>query len=447
MSHWIFTPRRRHGAGVAPVSRRRFLAGAAAAASVPYFVPGSVLGAGGRTPANDRICTGHIGIGGQGGGHLGGFLGNPATQVVAVCDPYQSKREAAKKRADERYADMIGKGAYKGCHAYSDFRELVARSDIDACVIASPEFWHALHSVWAMRHGKDVYCEKAMTLTVYESQAVRAAVRRHARVFQLGTQQRSDRNFRFAAELAINGYLGKVHTVKVAVPGGRALPVAKPALVPPGLDYEMWLGPAPPKPYNDLQCSFNWYFIYDYCIGWIGSWGVHHIDSALWGAPIFAARPIEIQGTAVFPAEGLANTSITWRVEVLAANGVRMIFTDDATQPHGVRFEGDRGWVHVVRGGIQAEPNSLLKLALKPGDQRLYESNSHHGNFLECMRTRRDPVADVDAGFRATVMTIVADIATRLGRKLTWDWAAEQFVGDDVANAMLRRPMRGPWTL
>jgi hypothetical protein len=447
MSHSIVTRRKPREAEVRPVSRRRFLAGAAAAASVPYFVPGSVLGANGRAGANDRICTGHIGVGGQGSGHLGALLGNPATQVVAVCDPYQSKREAAKKRADECYADAIGKGTYKGCHAYSDFRELATRSDIDACVIASPEFWHALHSIWAMRHGKDVYCEKAMTLTVYESQAVRAAVRRHARVFQLGTQQRSDRNFRFAAELAINGYLGKMHTVKVAVPAGRALPVAKPAPVPPGLDYEMWLGPAPQKPYNDLQCSFNWYFIFDYCIGWIGSWGVHHIDSALWGAPIFAAKPIEIQGTAVFPTEGLANTSITWRVEVLAQNGVRMIFTDDATQPHGVRFEGDRGWVHVVRGGIEAEPKSLLKLALKPGDERLYESSSHHGNFLECMRTRRDPVADVDAGFRATVMTIVSDIATRLGRKLTWDWAAEQFVGDDVANAMLRRPMRSPWTL
>jgi hypothetical protein len=233
----------------------------------------------------------------------------------------------------------------------------------------------------------------------------------------------------------------------VAVPGGRALPVAQPAPVPPGLDFEMWLGPAPAKPYNDIQCSYNWYFIYDYCIGWIGSWGVHHIDSALWGAPMFRTNKIEVEGTAVFPTEGLANTSISWRVEMLAESGVRMIFTDDGQQPHGVRFEGDKGWVHVVRGGIQAEPASLLKLTLRPDDRHLYESYSHHGNWLDCIRTRRDPVADVDAGFAATVTTIVSDIATRVGRRLTWDWTTERFVGDEIANNYLRRPLRSPWTL
>jgi hypothetical protein len=428
-------------------SRRRFLAAAAGALAVPYFVPGSALGLAGRAPASERIRTGHIGVGGQGSGHFGAMLGNPGTQVMAVCDPFQSKREARQRDAETSYAAQIGKGSYKGCAAYADFRDLVTRDDIDAVIIASPEFWHALHAIWAMRQGKDVYCEKAMTLTAYESQAVREAVRRHARVYQLGTQQRSDRNFRFAAELAINGYLGKLHTVKVAVPGGSALGVTPPAPVPPGLDYEMWLGPAPWKPYNNVKCSFNWYFIYDYCIGWIGSWGVHHIDSALWGSPLFHTGQVEIEGTAVIPSEGLGNTSTSWHVEVTASSGLRMIFTDDSGQPHGVRFEGDQGWVHVVRGGIQAEPKSLLRLALKPEDQHLYESNSHHGNFLDCIRTRRDPVSDVDAGFRATVLTIIADIATRLGRKLTFDWTSERFVGDEVANSMLRRPMRSPWTL
>jgi hypothetical protein len=428
-------------------SRRRFLTAAASAFAVPYFVPGSALGLAGRTSANERIRIGHIGVGGQGSGHVGGMLGHPATQVMAVCDPFQSKREAAQKRANEHYAEQLGKGTYQGCAAYSDFRDLVTRDDIDAVVIASPEFWHALHSVWAMRHGKDVYCEKAMTLTVYESQVVRETTRRLGRVFQLGTQQRSDRNFRFAAELALNGYLGKLHTVKVAVPGGRSLAVAKPAPVPAGLDFEMWLGPAPAKPYNDIQCSYNWYFVYDYCIGWIGSWGVHHIDSALWGVPVFHTRPITVEGTAVFPTEGLANTSISWRVEAEAADGLRMVFTNDGAQPHGVRFEGDQGWVHVVRGGIQAEPKSLLKLALRPDDVHLYESHNHHTNFLDCIRTRRDPVSNVDAGFAATVFTIVSDIATRLERKLVWDWAAERFQGDEVANRMLRRPMRSPGVL
>lgn len=428
-------------------ARRCFLKTAAAGLAVPYFVPGSVLGLDGRAPASDRLRIGHIGVGGQGSGHVGAILGNPATQVMAICDPFESKREGNRKLANDRYADELGKGTYKGCDAYADFRDVITRDDIDAVIIASPEYWHALHAVGAMRNGKDVYCEKAMTLTAYESQVVRETVRRHGRVYQLGTQQRSDRNFRFAAELALNGYLGKLHTVKVAVPGGRALPVAKPAPVPAGLDFEMWLGPAPAKPYNELQCSYNWYFVYDYCIGWIGSWGVHHIDSALWGVPIFHSQQIEIEGTAVFPQEGLANTSVTWRVEAVAANGLRMVFTDDSGQPHGVRFEGDQGWVHVVRGGIQAEPKSLLKLALKPEDVQLYESHNHHANFLECIRTRRDPVSNVDAGFAATVFTIVSDIATRLGRKLVWDWTTERFVNDDVANSMLRRPMRSPWVL
>lgn len=447
MSYETSSDERQRCAVRARSSRRRFLAGAAGVLAAPCFVPGAALGMNGRAPANDRVRTGHIGLGGRGSGLAGAFIGDPTTQVMAMCDPFQSKRERAQQRANARYAEDIGKGTYKGCDAYSDFRDLVTRDDIDAVTIASPEFWHALHSVWAMRHGKDVYCEKAMTLTVYESQAVREAVRRHGRVFQLGTQQRSDRNFRFAAELAFNGYLGKLHTVKVAVPGGRSLAVGEPAQPPPELDYEMWLGPAPYTPFNSIKCSYNWYFIYDYCIGWIGSWGVHHIDSALWGAPVFARGPIQMEGTAVFPTEGLANTSITWKVNVLAEDGTRMVFTDDRTQPHGVRFEGDRGWVHVVRGGIQAEPASLSKVVLKPNDVRLYESRSHHGNFLECIRTRRDPVSNVDSGFAATVMTIVSDITTRLGRKLTWDWTTEQFADDEIANSMLRRPMRSPWTL
>jgi len=437
-----------HDGGTArPVSRRRFLAQAAGAVALPAFVPGTVLGADGRTPAGDRIRTGHVGVGGRGSGHVGALLGDPSAQVVAVCDPFESKRETNRRRAESRYADEIGRGTYKGCRAYADFRDLVARDDVDAVFIASPEFWHALHSIWAMRHGKDVYCEKAMTLTARESQAVREAVRRHGRVFQLGTQQRSSANFRFAAELALNGYLGKLHTVKVGVPGGRNLPVASPADPPPGLDYEMWLGPAPYAPYNDLKCSYNWYFVYDYCIGWIGSWGGHHVDSALWGTPQLHTGRVEVQGTAVFPATGLADTSISWSVEVTEPGGLRMLFCDNGRQAQGVRFEGKDGWVHVWRGGIRAEPASLLKVALRPGDVHLYHSRSHQGNFLDCIRTRRDPVADVDTGFRATVMTIVADVATRTGRKLTWDWAAERFIDDDAANRMLSRPMRSPWTL
>jgi len=429
------------------VSRRGFLAGAAALAA-PYVVPASALGANGRAPANDRIGVGAIGVGGRGSGHVGAFSSNSQTQVVAVCDPFEKKREAAKKRVEARYAAEIDAGTYKGCGAYADFRDLLARDDVDAVVIASPEFWHALHTVWSVKTGRDVYCEKAMTLTHYEGTAVVQAVRRHGRIFQLGTQQRSSSNFRFACELARNGYLGTLKRVQVGVPGGRGLANVPPSPVPPGLDYEMWLGPAPYSPYNNVKCSYNWYFMYDYCIGWIGSWGVHHIDIAQWGAPSLVDSTLDIEGTANIPADGIGTASTAWDVNLTAPQGVVLNFTHNGKNPQGCRFIGDKGWVHVNRGGIKADPPSLLKLRLKPDDEHLYVSRGgHHGNFIECIRTRRDPVAPVEAGHRATVLTIISDIATRVGRKLTWDWKTERFVDDDGANRFLRRPMRSPWTL
>ena len=429
------------------ITRRRFLAGAAAAAAAPYVVPASALGADGRAAPSERIGVGILGLGDRGTTHLKALIPNAGVQVLAVCDPLEDKREAARKFAETAYADRAAKGEYKGCLATSDFRQVLARPDVDAIVIAAPEFWHGLMGAGAVAAGKDVYGEKALTLTIAEGRALVSAVRRHARIYQVGTQQRSDRKFRFACELARNGYLGKLQKVEVAVPGGRALPNAEPKPVPPGLDYEMWLGPAPWTPYNDLKCSFNWYFIYDYCIGWIQSWGVHHIDIALWGAPTLAAGQVQVEGTAVFPTEGLANTSVTWDVNVVTPDGLHLHFTDDKAQRHGCRFFGDKGMVHVDRGRLEAEPESLLKVALRPEDEHLYESNNHHGNFLECIRTRRDPVSPVEAGHAATTLSIVSDIATRLGRKVIWDWQAEKFIGDEAANRYLSRPMRAPWSL
>ena len=428
------------------VSRRSFLATAAsAAAAAPYIVPASALGRDGAVPPSDRIGVGSIGVGGRGSGHLRGMMHRADVQMLAVCDPIEAKRLGAKKTVEGHYARA--KPAYKGCSAHADFRELVARDDIDAVVIASPENWHALHGATAVAAGKDVYGEKALTLTVEEGQKLCKAVRRYGRVFQIGTQQRSDRKFRFACELARNGYIGKLTRVEVGVPGGRALPNVAPSPVPAGLDYEMWLGPAPFTPYNKIKCSFNWYFIYDYCAGWIQSWGVHHCDIALWGAPALHASTLEVKGTATFPTDGIANTSITWRTEMTTPGGLIYSFSDNRHHPQGCRFIGEKGWVHVNRGGIRSEPASLLKVAIKPDEEHLYESNNHHGNFLECVRTRRDPVADVDAGHRATTISLIADIATRLGRTLKWDWKAERFINDDTANRMLRRSMRPPWSL
>jgi len=436
------------------INRRRFLKHAAVAAAgmagFPYLVPSSALGKAGSVAPSERITLGAIGLGIRGTTHLRTFLPFAEAQIIAVSDLYRSRREAAKKRVEDHYArTSSAAGTYKGCDTYNDFRDLLARKDIDAVVIATPEHWHALTMIAAAEAGKDIYGEKALTLTIAEGRAVCDAVRRYGRVFQVGTQQRSGRNFRFACELARNGYLGKLHTVKVGVPGGHALPNSPGIPVPTGFDYDMWLGQAPVKPYNAIRCTSpeGWYHIYDYCVGWIQSWGVHHIDIALWGAPRLRTSPLEVKGTAVFPTDGLGNTSLTWRVEFAASDGLRLSFSDNSRHKQGCRFEGDKGWVHVNRSGIFAEPSSLLKAVIKPQEQHLYESNNHHANFLECVRSRRDPAAPVEAGHAATTATIVADIATRLGRKLTWDWKSERFDHDDQANRMLSRPMRSPWRL
>ncbi|MDP6848064.1 MAG: Gfo/Idh/MocA family oxidoreductase, partial [Kiritimatiellia bacterium] len=274
------------------ISRRRFIAAAATTAAAPYIIPSSALGKAGTVAPSNRINMGFIGTGGRGTSHLRSLVGSRETQLMAVCDPQKPKREGAKRHIENAYAKQKAAGTYKGCEAYSDFRELIARDDIDAVVVASPEYWHALHMSMAAKAGKDVYGEKALSLTIDQGRALVDTVRRYGRVFQVGTQQRSGRNFRFACELARNGYIGKLSKVEVGVPGGRSLPNAEPCDPPPDLDYDMWLGPAPYTPYNKLKCSFNWYFIFDYCVGWIQSWGVHHCDIALWGAPSLMASTV-----------------------------------------------------------------------------------------------------------------------------------------------------------
>ena len=428
------------------LTRRGFLRVTGGAVAPASLLMGRVLGRANSTAPSDRLGVAVLGLGDRGGQHLGSLLGLGETQVLAVCDPYRAKAEQWRERVAQHYGAAQPGGRYRGCAAYQDYREILARSDVDAVFVASPEHWHAVQSIAAMRAGKDVFCEKALSLTVTEGRAMCQAVRGYGRVLQVGTQQRSGRGFRQACELARNGYLGRLQTVKVSVPGGRALPVAPPREPPPGLDYELWLGPAPWTPYNELKGTFNWYFISDYCAGWIQSWGVHHIDTALWGAPALQQAPLEVEGWATFPTEGLADTSIHWAVTARpVGEGPTLEFTDDANGEHGVRFIGEQGWVHVTRGGIRAAPEELLETRFDPGDERLPVSNHHVRDFLEAVRTRRDPVSTVESGHAATTLTLVADIATRLRRKLTWDWEAERFVGDTAANAMLSRALRSPW--
>jgi len=414
----------------------------ASALALPVIVPSRALGLDGAVAPSNRIAVGVIGLGDRGPNHLDMLTHFKGVEVVGVCDVRRERAEHFREWVDNKQ----GK---KGCLGVQDFRALLARPDLDAVTIAAPENWHAYMSIAAMNAGKDVYCEKALALTVAEGRAVCEAVKRTGRILQAGIQQRSDRNFRFACELARNGYVGKLHTVTVAVPSGRRKLHLEAAPVPAALDYDLWLGPALFKPYRAGIENYNWYFYRDYCAGWIQSWGVHHLDIALWGAPSLGASTLEVEGKASFEPEGDADVSFGWDVSMRAPDGLVMRFYDDGASPvgHGVRFEGDKGWVQVVRGRIWSEPANLMEVVIKPSEERLYVSGNHMDNFLECIKTRRQPIATAEDCQHATAVALAADIATRAGRKLVWDNKTERFTNDDVSNRLLVRAVRKEWEI
>ncbi len=437
------------------IGRRQFLrkaAGTAAGAiAFPYIVPSSALGKAGSVAPGNRVIVGCIGVGSQGSGVMQNFLNQDIAQVVAVCDVKTTRRQAAMKRVDGHYGNT-------GCAEYHDFRELLARDDIDAVMIASTDHWHVLHALAAARAGKDVYMEKPMGLSLAEDQALREACHRYGTVFQFGTQQRSDWKFRFACELALNRRVGKVHTINVLSPSSVAGGSMKPAPVPEWLDYDFWLGPAPYKPYTEDRCSNKlWWFHSDYAIGWIAGWGVHPLDIALWGGGKDLAGPVELEGTGTFPTDGFCDTATDWRIVFKYASGVIMNYAG-GPQPqqwrqrygpdaHGVGFEGTEGWVHVNRGRIVAHPKSLLDSVIGLNEIRLYESRHHAGNFLDCVKSRSQTVCPIDVAVRADIVCHLSDIAIRTGRKIKWDPEKEVIIGDADASRMLTRSMRSPWHL
>lgn len=453
-------------------SRRRFLAAATGACATPWLIPGAALGKEGTVAASDRITVGVIGVGVRGGQNMRGVMQSPLAQVVAVCDCRAPRREAAVRTVDQHGAARTGGPSFRACDGYHDFRELLARDDIDAVLVCPPDHWHGVIATAALRAGKDVYCEKPIGLSVAECQAIHSAVRRHGRVFQTGLQQRSDRRFRFACELARAGHLGKVHTVEVAVPPGGSIPWQPTIEPPPGFDYDLWSGPAPLRPFDARRCEWlAMYWISDYCVGFICNWGVHHLDIAQWGCPEVGLESFELEGTGVLPTEGMCDTIMTWRARFRFSGGLTLSYTSargpfgwqkgqgltrqahealDAcsAEPYhqqGVRFVGDQGWVHVSRSSIKAEPKSLLDIVIPPDRATLVQSDNHYTDFLESVRDRREPVAPVEAGHRASVLGNVADIAVRLGRPVQWDAAGERFLGDDEANRLLSRATREPW--
>jgi predicted dehydrogenase len=437
------------------VSRRDFLKASAVAGAgiaLPMIVPSSVFGA--EAPS-ERITVGCIGVGRMGTGDLGEALGFKQVQVVAVCDLDSKRAAIAQKRIESTYAKRSPGGDYKGCAVYADFRELCARTDIDAVQIATPDHWHTLPALEAARTGKDIFLQKPLTLTIQEGRILSDTVRRDGRVFQVGSQQRSDKEFHTACELVRNGRVGKLHTIQIGFgtdPGCKPQPTMP---VPENLNYDMWLGPAPWAPYteervhpqNSISARPGWLRISDYGAGMITGWGSHHLDIAHWGMGTEYTGPIEIAGEADFPKDGLWDVHGDFRIEYTYANGVKMIVADEKKVKGGVRFEGDKGWVWVTRGRIDAEPKSLLQETIGANETKLYVSNNHKGNFYECIKSRAPTISPVEVGHRSCSACLLGDIAMRTGRKLRWNPDKEQFVNDEAANRMLSKPMRAPWHL
>jgi predicted dehydrogenase len=429
-------------------NRRQFLrysTAAGAAAVLPNIIASSVLGAGDETPPSEKIALGCIGVGGMGKQNMDQLISRPECRVVAVCDTYESRRQEAKQIVDSRYQD-------EGCAMYADYRDLLARADIDAVMIAVQDHWHVVIATAAAKAGKDMYCEKPLGVSVEECYQVRDIVRETKRVFQTGTWQRSQEKFQRACTLARNGYLGRIHTVEVATEGPKYRPKytgsLDPQPVPEGFDWAMWRGPAPDKPYNPGRVAWpDWYLIWDYCAGFITNWGVHHLDIANWGCPRIGDNPFEVECTATYRNEGFTDNVDTWDATFTYGDGLRMIFKDSEQQKSGCKFIGDEGWVHVDRSGIWAEPESLLTLEYKDSDLRLTDTTHHGGNFLECVRSRKDPVSDVDAACKASNLGMLADIAARLQQPLRWNAKSGRFIGNDKANEMLHRPLHNGWTL
>jgi len=425
------------------VTRRGFLARAAAAAALPWIVRASALGAEGRPAPSNRTTVGCIGVGGRGTDNLRAFLGRPESQVVAVCDVDALHRDRARQLVERHYEKASAAPAH--CDAYGDFRDLVARPDVDAVMVGTPDHWHVPVALAAVRAGKDVYCEKPLSLTIAEGRILSDTVRRYGRVFQVGSQLRSEARFRFGCELVRRGCIGKVRTIRVGLPTGPALPLAPEMPVPEGFDYDFWLGQAPWAPYTAPRCHHTFRYIFDYSGGTVTDFGAHDIDLAQWGNGTEYTGPVEVEGRGEFPRDGLSNTATNFRFQCTYADGTVLDCWNK--YPHSAKFEGEDGWVYVGRDRTDAEPKSLLASKPGPGEVRLYVSRDHHENFLECVRSRRETITPVEVGHRTITISHLANIAMRLERKVRWDPRAERFVNDPEADRFLARAQRSPWRL
>lgn len=448
---------------ISAISRRSFMkhSAAAAALAAPYFVPASVFGA--SAPSN-RITVAFIGVGNQGTFNLPKFMVHPDCQVVAVCDVNRGSegykepgdlrgREPAQRIVEQHYAREREVGSYKGCDAYNDFREVLARPDIDAVMLAPPDHWHEPMSIAAAEAGKDIYCEKPLGLTIGRQQQVIAAVRKHGRILQAGTHERSNPFVRQACELVRSGKIGEVKRVIANVgrhnkvgpgPGWQTMPV------PDGFDYNLWLGPAPDAPYHQDRCLYNFRFIYDYAGGQVTNFGAHSLDMAQWGLGMDDTGPssVEYVFADYLPKGSLFNAATHTFFRCRYPNGA---VVECLTGEPSVRcvFEGTEGLVRVDNMGQNffASPKSIWPKDIK-GNEKYHSGEDHVRNFLDCIKSRSEPAAPVEIAHRSASLCHLGNIAIKLQAKLKWNPKTEQFEGSkaDDANGLLNRPARDSWS-
>ena len=431
---------------------------------LPTIVPASVIG---KNPPSEKINIGWIGCGRQGRGDISDTMRFDDAMVVAVADVDSNRMALGRQLIEGFYAKKTGKNNYVSVKTFGDYKDLLLDKSIDAVMITTPDHWHSQPAIEAALAGKDIYLEKPTSLTIAEGRLLSDVVTRKKVILQVGTQQRSSSQWRYAAELVRNGRIGKLHTVKIGLPGDPAGPEAPEMPVPKNLNYDMWLGSTPEVYYTEIrvhpQKDFDrpgWLRCEQFGAGMITGWGQHHFDSAAWGMDTELTGPVSINAVAQFPKSGLWDVHGDFMSIAEYSNGITQLTS--GTYPNGVRYEGTDGWIFVTRGGytatssdpvvqdrnqkaLNASDPKILTSVIGPNEIHLYESNSQTGNWLDCIKSRKEPISPVEIGHRACTVCLVTHIAMRLGRKLNWDPDKEKFVGDDEANSMLSRPQRAPY--
>ena len=418
---------------------RGALAAAGAFAGVPLYVSSRAFAKDDRPAPSDRINLGFIGVRNRGGQNMKAFEAFNFVDTVAVCDVDANVLAAAKKTAEKKSGQP--------CTAYSDYRRLLENKDIDAVVISTPDHWHALNMIHACQAGKDVYCEKPLSLTIADGKAMVNAARTNQRIVQTGSQQRSDPDFRRACELVRSGAIGKVHRVRVGISDVNFKgPAVADSTPPKELDYDFWLGPAPMRPYNEKRVHYLFRFFWDYSGGQMTNFGAHNLDIAQWGLGTDESGPISAEARETrYHKDNWYETPEWCEVTYQYANGVTVVCGQG--QPGGTTFEGENGSIQVTRKVLKAKPETVANFEIGANGVHLYESADHYGNFLDCVKSRKLPICDVAIGHRSATVCHLGNIAIRTGRKIQWDPVKEEIVGDDAAAQMVERAYRDPWKL